>query len=348
MAKALVTGATGFIGLHLVEHLTQRGDDVRCLVRRGSDRSALGRYGAEFFVGDLTDQESLHRAVKDVDVVYHLAGVTKCFSVASFEEANVVGVRRLATACSSRTTPPRFVHVSSLAAAGPSQIGRPRKESDEAVPVSNYGRSKLAGEFVLREFVDQIPVSIVRPPVVLGPGDKDGFLLFDSIARFGLHLVPGRNDNECSFISASDLVAAMRVVSESGQHLVSDVADPSGIYFVADSMIRTFGQYGQMIGHSLGREHVRVVSVPNPVIWCVAAFNELVARIRGHQHILNFDKAREAGYGSWACSSEKLERETGFVPAESLQTRIDQTVAWYVQKGWLPATVGTTVRAELQ
>ncbi len=185
MTHALVTGATGFIGHHLVQLLTERGQQVSCLVRRDSDRSGVEAFDPNYCVGDVTDLNSLRRAVHGIDVVYHLAGLTKSLRADELIRVNELGTRNVSLACAEMTHPPILVVASSLAAAGPAVSDRPRREIDPPRPVSVYGRSKRAGELAAREYAARVPTTIVRPPIVFGEGDKDGFNLFQGNLTIG-------------------------------------------------------------------------------------------------------------------------------------------------------------------
>src|SRR5690349_4385628 len=125
MARVLVTGATGFVGGHLVDALLERGDDVVCLTRSTANLTWLNRHPVEQIRGDLSDDRALRAAVEKVDVVYHVAGLIRALSEADFMEANAVGTRRLAEACATQANPPVFVYVSSLAAAGATSNNNP-------------------------------------------------------------------------------------------------------------------------------------------------------------------------------------------------------------------------------
>jgi len=337
MTHALVTGASGFIGTHLVQRLCEKGHDVTCLVRGTSDRSRLEPFSPRFVVGDVIQYDSIRRAMDGVDVVYHLAGTTKCLRAEQFEQVNLDGARNVAHACRERNNPPVLVLVSSLAAAGPADHDRLRTESDPPLPVSNYGHSKLAGEYAAMLYADDVPLTIVRPPIVLGEADRDGFALFESIARWGLHFVPSLTDARYSVVHADDLAAAMMLAAERGRRVSSGDAN-QGIYFAAADETPTYGELGRMIGRSVGQDRVIIVRNPKSAVWCIASISELFARLRNQPHILNWDKAKEATAGSWACSSAALQRDTGFTPVKTLQARLDQTAQWYVAQGWLKTT----------
>lgn len=334
MTHALVTGATGFIGHHLVKRLSEQGHQVSCLVRERSNRSGLQPFDPKFCFGDVTDLPSLHRAMQGIDVVYHLAGLTKGLRAGDLMRVNELGTRNVARACAEVSTSPVLVIASSLAAAGPAPADRPRNESDPPTPVSKYGRSKLAGELAAREFLDRVRTTIVRPPIVFGEGDKDGFNLFQGIARFGVHLVPGFRDYQFSAIHAVDLATALSAAAERGRRLQPEDAT-AGTYFAADPQTFSYAEFGRMIGRGLGRPRAWVVRMPGPMLWSVSAVNEAVAQVRRRPHIVNLDKAREAVAGSWACSPAMLGQDTGFRCARPLAERIQQTADWYENQGWL-------------
>ena len=333
MTHALVTGASGFIGYHFVRRLSQRGDKVTCLVRPGSDRNLLEPFSPTFAIGDVADCDSVGRAISSsVDVVYHLAGMTKSIHKQSMMDVNVAGTRNVAAACAQQNRPPVLIVVSSVSAAGPTKRGVARNESEVETPVSTYGKSKRAGELAAIEFADQVPTTIIRPSIVLGEADHDGFILSKNIAKTGVHFVPGLVDNHFSLIHAEDLAIASLAAAEKGIRATSrDITN--GIYFAADTTM-TYADLGRLIGAALGRKRTYVVRVPGPLLWSLAAFGEVKGRIQKKPSILNFDKAREATAGSWTCSTEKLRDEIGFTPAKSFADRMAQTIQWYREAGW--------------
>ena len=338
MTHALVTGATGFIGYHVVRELRSQGCDVSCLVRPESNRSRIEAYRPCFISGDVNDREAISSALRGVDVVYHLAGATKALSTRTLERVNVDGVRNVAACCAKMSTPPVLVIMSSLAAAGPSIDGVSRSERDVPAPVSEYGHSKLAGEYAAARYAGDVPISIVRPPIVLGEADRDGLSLFSPIARWGVHFIPSLRDERFSIIHASDLALAVTFIAVKGQRLPANHSDPScGVYYATTGAPPTYRELGQMIAKSFDRESLHCVRTPIAAVWGIAAVNELLSKVRHQPSILSLDKAREATAGSWTCTGAALRRDTQFVPAFSLQQRINQTSQWYVDQGWLKA-----------
>jgi nucleoside-diphosphate-sugar epimerase len=338
MAKVLVSGASGFIGYHLVKALLDRGDEVTCLVRRTSNVDRLQRLRVDLAYGDVTDPVSLREAVAGKSAVYHLAGLIKAFRLADLLRVNEDGVRNMAAACAELDDPPVLVIVSSLAAAGPVLGGGLRTETDPPEPVSNYGRSKRAGEMAAGEFADRVPITIVRPPIVFGEADRACLDIFLSIKRFRLHLVPGRTPRKFSFIHAADLAQLLVLAAECGTRLAPAADGDSndrGYYFADSGEHPTYHQLGHMVGEALGHRRTFSVSCGFPMVWLVAAVSGLAGRIRGTPSYLSIDKAREATAGSWACSGQKAADELGFSVAKPLAERFHQTAQWYRNEKWL-------------
>ena len=340
MSRVLVTGASGFIGSHLVEALVARGDEVTALVRKTSQVDRLESLGVALAYGDVTDLEGLRAAAAGKSIVYHLAGLTRVLRAGQFYEVNEQGIRNAAQACADRPDPPVLVVVSSLAAAGPSPRGRLRTESDPPGPVSHYGRSKRAGEKWAEEFADRAPITIVRPPIVFGEGDRATLQMFKAVARSRMHLVPGYAPHRFSVIHAVDLAKLLILAAERGSRLPPpgwEDRDPnaSGYYFAACDEHPTYYQLGRMIGKALGRRRTLTIPFGTPVVRLVGAVGDLVGRAKGRQVVLNFDKAREATAGSWACSPEKARDELGFSVHVPLSDRLRQSAEWYREQGWL-------------
>ena len=340
MAKVLVSGASGFIGDHVAKALVDRGHEVTCLVRPTSNVDRVERLRVDLAYGDVTDPISLREAVAGKSAVYHLAGLTKAFRLEDLLRVNEDGVRNMAAACAELDDPPVLVIVSSLAAAGPAPGGRLRTEKDPPKPVSNYGRSKRAGEVAAGEFADRVPITIVRPPIVFGPGDRACLEMFLSVKRCRVHFVPGRAPRKFSLIHAADLAELLMLAAERGSRLApaarsDDGSGAEGYYFADSGEHPTYHELGHMIGEALGNRRTFSVSCGLPAVWAVAAVSELTSRLRGTPAYLSIDKAREATAGSWACSGQKAADELGFSVAEPLAERFHQTAQWYGNEKWL-------------
>jgi nucleoside-diphosphate-sugar epimerase len=333
----LVTGASGFIGRHLVQRMIERGCRVSCLVRATSRIDELRSAGVQLITGDVTDRASIGRAleVSQAGIVLHLAGLVKALRADDFVRVNTGGVESVAGACADRADPPVLVVVSSLAAAGPCAAGRPRVEGDPPTPVSAYGRSKLAGEQAAAKYAAGVSISIVRPPIVFGPGDRGALEMFRPIARWGIHVVPGRGECRFSLIHVADLVEGLLLAAEKGERLHRSGPPGQGVYFVAAEDDPTYAELGQAMATALEKRRATVVHMPRPLMRLVGLCGDAMGRIRQRPGWVNSDKIAEALAGSWTCSSVKVRTHLGWSPAAALAERLRETAQWYRQAGWL-------------
>ena len=335
--RVLVTGPTGFIGLNLVKTLISQGHTVSALVRATSKTDQLKRLGATPIVADLQDQASLAHAVAGQQIVFHLAAVTRALKLETFDKVNLDGLANLLQSLIAENSDAKFVFVSSLAAAGPSKRGKPHREGFVDEPRSNYGKSKRDAEGLAAEFSDRLDISIVRPPIVLGPHDFKGGEMFKLIERWGIHLTPGMRANDYSIIHVADLCAALIAVANDGRRI--SLQDPTaGIYYAAADQIVSYRQLGTMISQALGRRSMFSFPIVHPMMRMLGGFNTLIGILKGQPQFLNFDKTRDVTAGSWACENRKLKEETGIRFPISLNDRIAQTVRWYRSAGWLNPT----------
>jgi nucleoside-diphosphate-sugar epimerase len=333
----LVTGASGFVGRHVVQRLIERGCRVACLVRPTSRSDELRSVGVQLITGDVTDRAGVGRALdaSQAGTVLHLAGLVKALRRDDFARVNAGGVDSVAGACAERAVPPVLVVVSSLAAAGPCVAGRPRVEGDWPAPVSAYGRSKLAGEQAAVTYAAGVPISIVRPPIVFGPRDRGVLEVFRPIARWGIHVVPGPGEYRFSLIHVADLVAGLLLVAAKGERLHRDGSPGQGVYFLASEDEPTYAELGQEMAAALGIRRVTVVHVPPPLVRLAGLCGDALGRVRRRPGWVNSDKTAEALAGSWTCSSAKACAHLGWAPAVTLAERLRETAQWYRQAGWL-------------
>lgn len=319
-----MTGATGFIGSHLVETLQQNGATITVLARSPQKSAALLAGGVTVVTGDLHSAEELARATKSQDVIYHVAGSVAARSEAEFLRSNRDGTRNLIAAAEATGDRPRFILVSSLAAGGPAPRGLPLDGSEPARPVTAYGRSKLAAEEVVRS--SSLPWSIVRPPIVYGPRDREVLKLF-RIARLGIAPVFGDGGQELSAVHAADLVAALMAVAATG-------ATEGRTYAACHPEIFTSGDFARAVGTAMGRA-VGTLRIPGPVGRALLTVTETAARIAGQRTILTTDKANEFFQPAWTGDPRPLARDTGWCATFDLRSGLADTYEWYRRAGWL-------------
>lgn len=333
--KVLLTGGTGFVGPGAAAALHAAGHQVRCLVRPTSDRSVLDATGVplEWAIGDVCEPASLPAALDGVDAVMHVAGLTKGLRSEDYFRVNAYGSRLLAEAAIAAGVK-RFVLCSTLAVAGPMPHGRPSLEGDACKPVSQYGRSKLAGEEMLRRHAERIELTIVRPPIVYGPRDKDFFEVFKMAAN-GLAVRPGLFEHKkYSIIYVDDLGTVLALALDKGG-AVRDLEGCDGVYYVSDGGVYSWDEMVRKVGRSLGRENTLVIPVPESLSWPVGLWSEVAARLTGKPQIVSLDKIREMGGPGWACSIDRARSELGFEPAWPLERGLASTADWYRSHHWI-------------
>jgi len=339
MSVVLVTGGNGFIGRNLIETLLFRGHQVRAFVRNPKASVILQDLGAELVKGELNDPVSMREAVAGTDVVYHLAGLVAANTLDELMHVNRDGTANLAEAIAAQPNPPTLLLVSSVAASGPAVRGQIRIEADPPAPVSNYGKSKLAGEQAAIKFADRIPLTIVRPGVVFGPHDRAVLQVLKTIQRFRFHPVPGWRNPPLSWIYVADLVELMIKAAEHGERVPASAADaeysPRGVYFGVVPEHPTYADFGDMTRYTLHRPFMPIIYCPGPISWFAASVSETIAKWKKKADVFNRDKIREALVESWACSPDKARQQLGFEPAAPLQERLNATIAWYREKRWL-------------
>jgi nucleoside-diphosphate-sugar epimerase len=326
--KVLLTGASGFVGSHVLDRLLADGHPTRVLLRQTSSLTHIGDAltRVETAEGSLAAPATLQRALDGVTHVIHCAGCTKALRRADYFEANEAGTRNLVEAANAVAGDlRRFVLVSSLAAAGPAAPGRPAREDDPPAPVSDYGHSKLAGEAVVRSNC-RVPWVILRPPAVYGPRDPDFLTLFRAVQN---RVMPefGGGRQELSLVQVGDLA---RVIAGSLEH-----PEPVGrTYYVAHPEVVTSRALSLEIGRLMGR---RLLTFPAPaaLLWMACALAGLGARLRGRPGILSLAKYPELRAPSWACDASRLARETGLTAATPMAAGLRDLLQWYRSEGWL-------------
>jgi dihydroflavonol-4-reductase len=336
--RALVTGASGFIGSTLIEELNRQGIEACALMRRTSSPAHLAGLTYCRVEGDLGNEASLRAAVEGMDYVFHLAGVVAGPNRAYYLEHNTQGTARLARAAAEaqaagRARIRRFVLVSSLAAGGPARSREPRRETHPDEPVSAYGESKLLAERELLKHREAYPISIVRPPLVYGPRDKAVFVVIKSVARGLAPMAPSRDPSGEKFYSAihaRDLVRGIILAATAPVERV-----PSGeVFYLAGDGVHAFRDLVDAMAEPLGRKPWRF-RMPQLALMAAAAGLTALGALTRKTFPLNLDKLNEILPDYWICSNDKARGALGFAPEMDLKRGMTETVQWYLQKGWL-------------
>lgn len=305
-----VTGATGFLGRHLVRALAAEGWTVRVLARRDILAPDWTGLEPQVVIGGLSDTRALEALCAGATVVIHVAGLIKARSRAEFDRVNVDGSRNLATA--AKAAGARLIHVSSLTAREPA--------------LSDYAGSKRAGEDAAREaFGDGL--TIVRPPAIYGPGDMETLELF-RVARFSPVLPVLDPRARIAMIHVED--AATRIAG-----LVS--APTPGVFALCDDRADGYSWSEVMaaVSHSVGRSP-HLLRISPAALGAVAHLSQSLATITGKISIFTSGKAREMLHLDWSVSDS--ERLPGAIASRyGIDSGFAHSVQWYRANGFLVA-----------
>ncbi len=312
MAETIaVTGATGFVGYHVAMRLKDAGFDVRLLVRE--PRAVQWLAGFEVIKGALEDAEALQWLTDGAAAVVHCAGAIKARRGAEFERVNYIGTKAVVEAAMAARVR-RFVHLSSLAAREPG--------------LSPYGASKRKSEFAVRQAGEAMICTILRPPVIYGPGDQATLGLFKQmLGRFAI--VPGSRNTRISMLYVQDLANAIL-------KLVSGEAHIHGVHEIADG--RPGGYKWSDLADIAGTSQARKVSLlflPQSLVWAAAHVSQLWGMVSGNAQILSPGKAAELYHEDWVCHGNLLEDAMDWAPEVDFEQGFDKTLAWYRQEKWL-------------
>lgn len=303
--RVLITGATGFLGTRLVARLLDAGHDVRATVRATSRTETIEGLGAECAVASLHTGEGLAESLQDVDVVVHAAGGGRDRSRATTYADNRDTTLTLLAACADRPLR-RFVLVSSLAALGPSRDGA---APAERAPTSHYGRAKAEAEDAVLAQAEAMPVTVLRPCAVYGPGGDAMVPVFRMAAR-GWLVLPGPNRGT-AFVHVADCVSALMAVIEQDH--------PSGrVYGVTERVVRA-EELPAILGRAVGRVP-RVVRIPGPALRAMGLF---------------WDKAADLAQPWWVGESAALRDDFDWSPGIPVEHGFAETMAWYREEGWI-------------
>jgi nucleoside-diphosphate-sugar epimerase len=325
--KVLLTGASGFVGSHILDSLRKRGIPTALLLRPGSTRRFIEPHlsEVELRTGSIDDSESLQRAMAGITHVIHCAGATRASRIAEFYEVNQAGTRNVVNAVNGQQGRVQLlVHISSLAAAGPAQPEHPAREQDPSQPVSEYGKSKLAGEVEVKAHC-RAEYVILRPSAVYGPRDAEFLRLFKA-ARW--HLLARLGGGQTlSLVFVRDLAEAVVTCLDRS-------AAAGKTYFVAAREVVTAQRMAEEVAAQM-----KVWTVPLPVplalLWLICLTQETISRVTGKSNVLSLQKFAELRAPGWVCDPTLLERETGFACPTKLKAGVAETLSWYRQQHWL-------------
>jgi nucleoside-diphosphate-sugar epimerase len=325
----LVTGASGFLGSHVAQQLDAQGLATRLLVRSTSDTSRIAHLKhATLVAGDVRDAASLTQAVQGTTAVIHAAGLVKARDPMDFGRVNVDGLRSLLVAAASAEPPlRRVVVISSLAAHGPSFDGQPRPIDAPCQPVTAYGRSKRDAELVAGSFADRVPITVVRPPMIYGPADREVLPFFKAV-DWGMVPLTGAPDSRLSAIYVEDCAAACICAVDATLPSLSTL-------FVDDGQPLTLRDRLADIEAALQRKVRISFRVPESLLRSLGYLSEQFGRFSGRSVMLTRDKVNELVAPHWVGDSRAAMNALSWQPQVGFAEGARKTVDWYRSAGWL-------------
>lgn len=331
--KILVTGGTGFIGSHLVERLSSDGHTARVLVLKKDPQvdahperaqeifNMLRKNDVELCYGNLLDPRSLEVALRDIDVVFHLAAIARPMAIPRQEyfDVNEIGTKNLLEAC-SKIKLKKIICMSSVSAVGPSRDGNPVNENTSPNPVDVYGESKLAAEKVINEYIKKgLPIVILRPPMVYGPRDYEMLRLFKAVKK-RFFPIKGSSTPNLEFSFVGNIVEGCIRAWKRGT--------VGEIYHLNDGQHYTISQIISAIEKAENTK-VRNIKFPDWSFKVAGFFMELLGKVFNFRPPFNRETIVWMSEKYWYSDTRKAVKYLGFKNFISLEDGTKKTVEWY-------------------
>jgi nucleoside-diphosphate-sugar epimerase len=307
-----LTGATGFIGRPLAPLLQAQGWRVRLLLRRDPVYAGWRDLDPQIVAGDVGVGAARRQLVQGVDAVVHVAGLIKATRREQYYAVNATASRALAEAVRQEAPQAKFLHVSTIAAREPA--------------LSDYAGSKRAGEDAVLELLGS-RATVLRPPAVYGPGDRETLVFFQMAGKGSVPLV-GPREARAAMIHVDDLIAVLAALlreSPRGAVLTAADARPAGY---------SWREVFQAAANAVGNPRARLFQAPAPLLRTLALAGD-IGRAFGSANMLNSQKLRELRHADWAVPAGEWAQPAGWQPRYDLGEGFARTVAWYRRAGWL-------------
>ncbi len=319
--KILITGATGFVGSHIVEELVLNNYEVIAAIRKSSDLKWIKNCPVQFEYCSLNDEQNLSNLVSNVDVIIHCAGIVRALNWEKYKEVNVIGTQKIVQAViKNKNNVKKFIYISSQAAMGPSLTEKPKLLTEKETPVSNYGKSKLLAELEVKKLSGIIPYSIIRPASVYGPRDKDIFIFFNLVKH---HLCPS---------TYAKRLIQLIFVKDIAKVILKTIDNPktdNKTYYLCDGNVYGWKDVATTIAKTNGIKTLPVVLF-DFIFKIVANFYEIIAKITKKPQVLSKEKIVEMLQTYWTADNSDIIKDAGF-EFTKLENGAKITYNWYLK-----------------
>ncbi|GAB3936478.1 NAD-dependent epimerase/dehydratase family protein [Mucilaginibacter myungsuensis] len=324
--KVLITGASGFVGFHLIEEALKNDLEVYAAIRKSSSIDHLKGLDVNFVYPSFSNADALTKefAENGYQYVIHAAGLTRALTEERYNEVNVGYTVNLAKAAAATPGFKKFVLISSLAAVGPlPTLTGMLTEKSIPRPVTAYGQSKLNAEHAIKT-ISGLNCIILRPTAVYGPRDKDIFIALKQFSK-GFEPYIGRTEQKMSFIYVTDLAKAAVRALYNGKNQAYNLSDGN------------FYDRYQLANITTGILRVKTYKVHLPVkfIKIVAGLADIFGSLRKQAPVLSREKLHELTAVNWYCAIDEAKHDLGFYPQHDLNSGLNETISWYKANGWL-------------
>jgi nucleoside-diphosphate-sugar epimerase len=325
--RVLITGASGFVGYHLIMEALENNLEVFVAIRKTSRIDHLKQLNIQYTYLEFDNLSALKKELEEKQYHYiiHAAGVTRARTAKEYDIINAEYTYNLALAAKSvENTLKKFVFISSLAAIGPlNELNGIITAATVPHPVTAYGRSKLLAEEKLKTITD-FNYTILRPTAVYGPRDKDIFIFLKQVSR-GIEPYIGKIDQKLSFIYVRDLAKAAVIALFKGDNKA---------YNLSDGNVYNRYELANITRQVLNVKTIKF-HIPVKFVKMIAIISEKISSLNNNAPVLNTEKLNELKAVNWSCDIEPAKHELGFYPLYNLQTGLTEAFNWYKVNQWI-------------
>jgi len=324
--RALVTGASGFIGSHLVEALLSEDFRVSCLIKENEPITWINPERVDIFYGDIARKDSLDPIFKNrFDYIFHLAGLMNARNPEDYYKINFEGTKNILDLCRKKAVDlKRFIYVSSVTAAGPCNELKPKDIDCQNNPTTHYGKSKLKTENYIIN-ASPVPFTIIRPALVYGPRNKRTIFSYFQFISMGINPIIG--DGYTNIIYVKDLTEILIKAARSTK-------TKNRIYYAGERKIYNYLEIAKAIQNCIKKRTIPIKFPRFSIIGMGILIGALCKLLR-KPPIFDLRRAIDLKHRYWIYNTGLLLKDIDYEPKYPLEKGIEETVKWYREMGWI-------------